>query len=243
MKYVFAAALVLVALVSVFHVEKVIPIPRAIGGVMNATIAKRMPFGIQTAYAESCISGLESDQDRVRYAVADATVRLGEFDRRIANLQAARDQSVTRIKDMVDRREEVSQDVVGKELTRHDELQWKLTQTMETRERLSATVDSLESAEGNVSERVTELTDRLDIVQLDHEHNNARTLAAELTDSAYPGRRSQASHGAKVIEHMEHKERVREEVYRRYAPEPIGSLDHPADDPWDRARAIANGDC
>ena len=238
MKYVFAAVLVLLALVTVFHAEKLIPVPRAIGSVMNSAMAKHMPFGIQTAYAESCISGLEGDQDRVRYAVADATVRLGEFDRCIAGLQAARDQSVIRIKDMVDRQDEMREETVSKEVARHDELQWKLTQAMETRERLSATVDSLESAEGNVSERVTELTDRLDIVQLDHEHNNARELAAELTDSAYPGRRSQASHGAKVIEHMEHKERVREEVYRRYAPVIEGR--ESGIDPFERAREIVN---
>ena len=243
MKYVFATVLVLLALVTVFHAEKLIPVPRAIGRVMNSAMAKHMPFGIQTAYAESCISGMEGDQDRIRYAVADATVRLGEFDRRIAGLREARDQSVTRIKSMVERREEVSQDVVGKEVTRHDDLQWKLTQSQATRDRINATLASLESAEGNVSQNLDQLNDRLDIVQLDHEQNNAQELAAELADSAYPGRRSQASHGAKVIEHMEHKERVREEVHHRYAPEPIGFPQDAADDPWERAKAIADGDC
>ena len=240
MKYVFAAALVLVALVSVFHVEKVIPIPRAIGGVMNATIAKRMPFGIQTAYAESCVSGLEGQQDRIRYSVSDATVRLRSLDRRIAGLREARDQSVTRLKAMVKNQGAGSAEAVGKEVARHDDLQWKLTHAQESRNRLGTTLESLESAEGDVSQNLTELNDRLEIVQLDHENNNARELAAELADSAYPGKRSRASHGAKVIEHMEHKERVREEIHHRYGPTPGDDSQAPVPDPWGRAREITD---
>ena len=240
MKYVFASILVLVALVTVFHVEKVIPIPRAIGGVMNSTIAKRMPFGIQAAYAESCVSGLEGQQDRTRYAVSDATVRLRSLDRRIIGLCEARDQSVTRLKAMVTRQGDVSEEAVGKEVTRHDDLQWKLTHAQETRNRLGTTLESLESAEGDVSQNLTELNDRLDIVQLDHEHNNARELAAELAESTYPGKRSRASHGAKVIEHMEHKERVREEIHHRYGPTPGDDSQAPIPNPWERAREITD---
>jgi len=129
------------------------------------------------------------------------------------------------------------------EVARHDDLQWKLAHAQESRDRLGTTLESLESAEGNVSQNLTELNDRLDIVQLDHEHNNAQELAAELADTVYPGRRSQANPGAKAIEHMEHKERVREELHRRYAPEPIGARQDPPRDPWDRAKAIADGDC
>ena len=240
MKYVFASILVLVALVSVFHVEKVIPIPRAIGGVMNATIAKRMPFGIQTAYAESCVSGLEDRQDRIRYAVSDATVRLRDLDRRIAGLQGARDQSVTQLKAMVESQGEVSEKSVGMQVARHDDLQWKLTHAQEMRAQLGTTLESLESAEGNVGQNLTELNDRLEIVQLDHENNNARELAAELADSAYPGKRSRASHGAKVIEHMEHKERVREEIHHRYGPTPGDDSQAPIPNPWERAREITD---
>ena len=240
MKYVFASILVLVALVTVFHVEKVIPIPRAIGGVMNATIAKRMPFGIQTAYAESCVSGLEDRQDRIRYAVSDATVRLRDLDRRIAGLQGARDQSVTQLKAMVESQGEVSEKSVGMQVARHDDLQWKLTHAQEMRAQLGTTLESLESAEGNVGQNLTELNDRLEIVQLDYENNNARELAAALADSAYPGKRSRASHGAKVIEHMEHRERVREEIHRRYGPTPGAGSQAPTPNPWERAREITD---
>ena len=243
MKYAFAAVLVLVALVTVFHAEKLVPVPRAIGVVMNSAMAKHMPFGIQSAYAESCIAGLEGDQDRVRYAVADATVRLSEFDRRIVDLRQAGDQSLIRIKGMVERHAEVSAEAVEKEVARHDDLQWKLTHAQETRDRLGATLGSLESAEGDVSQKLTELNDRLDIVQLDHQHNNAQELTAELTGNAYSGRRSAASHGSRVIDHMEHKERVREEVDHRYSPEPVGSAQYHPKDPWKRAKAIADGDC
>ena len=240
MKYVFASILVLVALVSVFHVEKVIPIPRAIGGVMNATVAKRMPFGIQAAYAESCVSGLEERQDRIRYSVSDATVRLRSLDRRITGLRQARDQSVTRLKAMVESQGDVSEEAVGMQVTRHDNLQWQLTHAQEMRDRLGTTLESLELAEGDVSQNLTELNDRLGVVQLDHENNNARELAAELADSAYPGKRSRASHGAKVIEHMEHKERVREEIHHRYGPTPGDDSRAPVPDPWGRAREITD---
>jgi len=243
MKYVFAASLVLVALVTVFHAEKLIPVPRAIGSVMNSAVAKHMPFGIQTAYAESCISELGRDQDGIRYAVSDATVRLREMNRRIASLRAARDESAARIKALVECPHDASEEALGKEVARHDDLQWKLTHAQDTRDRLSTTVESLESAEGTVSRKLTELNDRLDIVHLDHEQNNARELAAELTDSTYPGKRNSASHCADVIEHMEHKERVREEIHRRFAPEPIGSPPALKVDPWERAKAIADGDC
>lgn len=243
MKYVFASILVLVALVTVFNVEMVIPVPRVIGGVMTSTVAKRMPFGIQTAYAESCISSLEGDQDRVRYAVSDATVRLGELDRRIAGLKDARDRSVSRLESMVHRRGDTSEEAVAKEVTRHDDLQWKLAQAQETRDRLGATLESLESTEGNVSQSLTALTDRLAIVQLDHQHNDAQKLAAELVEYSYPGKRSQASHGVKVIEHMEHKERVREEIHHRYGPTPVDDAQIDLPDPWERAREITNKDC
>ena len=243
MKYVFASILVLVALVTVFHVEKVIPIPRAIGGVMNSTIAKCMPFGIQAAYAESCVSGLEGQQDRTRYAVSDATVKLRELDRRIAGLREARDQSVTRLKAMVKNQGAGSEEAVGMEVARHDDLQWKLTHAQETRNRIGSTLESLESAEGRMSQNLTELNDRLDIVQLDHEHNNARELAAELVDSSYLGKRSRGTHGAKVIEHMEHKERVREEIHHRYGPTPGDDSQIQASDPWERAKEIADKDC
>jgi len=238
MKYVFASILVLLALVAVFNVEKVIPIPRAIGSVMNSAVAKHMPFGIQVAYAESCVSGLEGEQDRVRYAVSDTTVRLNECDRRVVSLREARDRSVTRLKAMVDSQGSVSQEALGKEVARHDELQWKLTHTKETRDRFGTTLESLESAEGDVSQKLTQFNDRLEIVLLDHEHNNARELAAELADSAYPGKRNQASHGAKVIEHMERKERIREELHRRYAP--IDEISELPADPIERAREIVN---
>ena len=238
MKYVFASILVLLALVVVFNVEKVIPIPRAIGSVMNSAAAKRMPFGIQVAYAESCVSGLEGEQDRVRYAVSDATVRLNELDHRVVSLREARDQSVTRLEFMLDSQGGVSEKAVAKEVTRHDNLQWRITNAQGTRDQLGTTLESLEAAEGSVSLKLTQLNDRLDIVQLDHENNNARELAAELADSTYPGRRSQASHGAKVIEHMEHKERVREETHRRYGPTSADSTQIPIQDPWERAREI-----
>ena len=207
---------------------------------MTSTVAKRMPFGIQTAYAESCISSLEGDQDRVRYAVSDATVRLGELDRRIAGLKDARDRSVSRLESMVHRRGDTSEEAVAKEVTRHDDLQWKLTHAQEMRAQLGTTLESLESAEGNVGQNLTELNDRLEIVQLDYENNNARELAAALADSAYPGKRSRASHGAKVIEHMEHRERVREEIHRRYGPTPGAGSQAPTPNPWERAREITD---
>ena len=243
MKHVFAAVLVLLALVTVFHAEKLVPIPRAMGSIMNSAVAKHMPFGIQTAYAESCISGLEGDQDRVRYAVSDAAVRLRALDARVATIGGERDRSTVRIKTMVEQADQVSEEAVAREVARHDDLQWKLTHARQTRERLGDTLASLESAEGNVTHKLTQLNDRLEIVQIDHENNSAQELAAELTDNAYPGKRTQADHCSKVIEHMEHKERVREELHRRYAPEPIGAFQQESADPWERARQIANGDC
>ena len=240
MKYVFAAVLVLLALVTVFHAEKIVPIPQAIGSLMNSAMAEHMPFVIQTAYAESCISGLESDQDRVRYAVSDAAVRLWELDARIAGIRGDRDLSVARIRAMVDHDGKVGEEVLAREVARHDDLQWKLTHAQETRDRLSATLEALDSAEGNVSQKLTEINDRLDIVQFDHEHNNARELAAELADSAYPSRRSPAPHCSTVIEYMERKERVREELHRRYAPDLSGDSYCVKTTPWERAREIVD---
>ena len=210
---------------------------------MNSAMAEHMPFVIQTAYAESCISGLESDQDRVRYAVSDAAVRLWELDARIAGIRGDRDLSVARIRAMVDHDGKVGEEVLAREVARHDDLQWKLTHAHEMRNRLSGTLASLESAEGNVAQKLTELDDRLAMVQLDHEHNSAQELAAALTNTEYPGTQNPAAHCSKVIEHMEHKERVREELHYRYSPQKSGLGGRDVLDPWARARQIVDEDC
>lgn len=241
MKYLFAAILVVTALVTVFNLEAVIPIPRALGSLMNTAVAKHMPFEVQEAYARSCVAGLESDQDRVRYAVSDTSVRVAALDSQIAELQTVVSGSADRIGEMVAEPNDVSQDAVAREVSRHDNLQWKLTHTKALRDRVAETLDSLESAEHQTSQGLEHMTRRLDVVRLDHECNDALSLAAEFAHSSYPGRRIPASHCNKVLDHMEHSERVREELHRRYAAIQGDDVASSVANPWERARQVAEG--
>lgn len=240
MKYLFATILVVVALVTVFNLEAVIPMPRALGALMNTTVAKHMPFKVKEEYARSCVAGLESEQDRVRYAVSDVSVRIATLNSQIAQLDTAVSSSANSIGEMVKKPDEISQEAVAREVARHEDLQWKLTHAMELRDRLAATLSSLETAEHQTARGLQHLTRRLDVVRLDHECNDARALASEFVDSTYPGRNGGASHCDKVLDHMEHTERVREELHRRYAPLQSDHADVSLTDPWDRARQISD---
>jgi chromosome segregation ATPase len=173
MKYVFAALLVVLALIFVFHIERIVPMPRALGTIMSSTLGPHIPFGVKAAYAESCIAGIEAKQERVQYAVSESAVRIQELDRQIESWSRQLHSSVARLRVLVNQSAEIASETIGREVQRHDDLQWKIAQAQALRKRLEDTVKSLEQAEGKASQKVVELRGRLEMVKLDHERNNA----------------------------------------------------------------------
>ena len=218
-KYIFAAFLVLLALIMVFHVEKLLPIPDTLGRVVSSWLAPVLPFSVKTAYADSCISGMEAKQGKIQYAVSESAIRLKEMDRQIESRREQLEKSVARLRVLLNSPD--AAESIGREVQRHDELQNQIAHAQTIRGRLEATINSLEKSEGEASQRVGELKHRLEIVKLDHQRNDAQELSAELAGANFPGRSSLVAHGVKTVEALEHQERVREEWYRRYgAAEP-----------------------
>lgn len=239
MKYVFAGVLVLLALVLVFHPEKAISVPRTIAAVITGSVANHMPFAVKAEYATSCMEGLKEERDGVRYQVADTAVNVRELEQRIADLHVQRATSLGRLQRLVGMGDAAPKEQLAREVSRFDQIEAKLAHSQNLHDQMAGTLESLAHAESKVTDRVGQMADRLEMVKLDHTHNNARELAAKLTDPNYPGSRSLGTHCAEVVGKMEHDERVREDLYRRYGPETTGE-DHsesPADT-WARAKAI-----
>jgi hypothetical protein len=238
-KYVFASVLVVLALILVFHPEKAISVPRTVARVITASMAKHMPFSVKSEYAASCLDGLREERDGVRYQVSDTAVNIKELEHRIADLQAQRCKALGRLRRLTALGGAAPSEQVAREVARFDQIEVKLAHSLSLHEQMAGTLQSLAHAEVQVTDKVGQMGDRLEMVKLDHMHNNARELAAKLTDPEYPGSRSLGTHCAEVVGRMEHDERVREDLYRRYGPET--SVDaQPASpaDTWARAKAI-----
>lgn len=243
MKYVFASVLVLLALVLVFHPEKAISVPRTVARVITGSMAKHMPFAVKTEYAAACIEGLREERDGVRYRVSDTAVNIRELEQRIGGLQTERGKALGRLQRLVAMGDSVPKEQLVREVARFDQVERKLAHAGNLHAQMDGTLRSLAHAEVQVSDKVGQISDRLEMVKLDHVHNNARELAAKLTDPDYPGYRSVGTHCAEVIGSMEHGERVREDMYYRYGPPADHAADEADTDPMERAKGIlrANG--
>ena len=236
MKYVFAGVLVLLALVLVFHPDKAISVPRTVAAVITGSMARHMPFDVQVAYAGQYVDGVKRDRDQVRHQVSDSAVRLKDLHRRIAGLQESRATALQRLERMLAAGDRVSEGQVAREVARFNQLEAQLAATQELAERMSRTLSALELAESRVTESVGQVHGRLEMVKLDHAHNNARELAAKLTDPDYPGYRSRGMRCAEILGRMEHEERVREDLYLRFGPGE--TLLAPESAPIEQAREI-----
>ena len=237
MKYVFAGILVLLALIVVFHPEKAISVPRTVAAVITGSVAKHLPYDVKVEYANQCVEGLKGDRDEVRYRVADTAVNLNDLQRRIADLQEKRAKGLRRLQCLVAAGDRIPKDQVAREVNRFIQIEAQLAANQGLLDRMSVTLKSLEHAEVQVTEKVGQVHDRLEMVKLDHMHNNARELAAKLTDPDYPGYRSLGTHCAEVIGGMEHDEKVREDLYLRFGPVDEASLE-PEADPVEQAKQI-----
>ncbi|VGO13692.1 hypothetical protein PDESU_02249 [Pontiella desulfatans] len=242
MKYIIATALVVLALVTVFDAHKLIPIPRAVGSIVNGSLSKHLPFGAKVAYAESCMADLNRERDQVRYAVSDASVRLRILDGRIETLKRRQSECRTAIRDLVDMGESTAPDSLARTVERYDHLLAEIDRLHHLRNRLADTASSLELAETQVSADLRELDNRLKIVAIDHEHNDARELASQLAGtSSYPDQFNRARQCADLLDTLEHRERIREDLHSRYGYESIDLMQRP--NPAERAREILAGDC
>ena len=241
MKFLFATALVVVALVTVFDAHKLVPIPRALGSVVSGSLSKHLPFGAKVAYVDSCMEDLNRERDRVRYAVSDTSVRLRDLDRRIEGLRQQQTECRATIRDLVEQGQGADTVTLTRAVERHDHVLAEIDRYTALRNRLADTASSLELAETRVSTGIRELDDRLEMVALDHEHNNARKLASQLADASYPGRFNRAKQCSELLDKLEHTERVREDLHDRYGHESFDGLQTP--NPAERAQEILGEDC
>lgn len=244
MKYVLAFTLTMAALVMVFGIQKLIPVPSAFGRLVSSGIGENMPFGVQTAYAKSCIAELESDHGHVQFAVADAAVKLDELDAQIQSLKLERDHSTARIRTLLAQKHgEASEAQLERELSRHDRLEWKIAKAEEARAPLQDTLALLEGAESDISKEVWMINDRLTMLEMDHAFNDARELASDLQGDSSTRTNSGASHCNDVLKKLETRERIREELQERFGADANELGIEPKVDPWTRAREIVRRNC
>jgi len=234
MKYAFATILVILALVCVFHPESAKAMPRAVSGLLTRVFTEYMPFGAKAEYAEACVEQLRESRSKIRHEVCRTAVGIRELDSDIATLHHRRVATLQRIQALMNAPDKATDVNLARVVSLYDRLDELLAQKQQLRARVATTLASLEGAESEVGVKVDSMADRLELVKLDHAHNNARELAADLTDPDYPGRSSTGAHCAEVIEHLERDERVREDMHDRYGPEPDALLV----DPRSRAEAI-----
>lgn len=220
MKYLFASGLVFAALVMVFHVERVIPIPRTACLWAMGRVRHWLPFEAKTAYAESCLAQSRQEQFRVRYAISDAAVRLAALDAGLASVQDERLARLQRIDYLVQNGMTNSPELsVQVQAFQHARLRYD--RLAEQRASLSASMQALESAESKADANINQLSHRLVLVKNEHQRHNALAMASD-GSSGYgiQGPAVYVRQGESAVSAMEFDERVRDDYYLRYEVQP-----------------------
>ena len=217
MKYVFAAVLVIAALVMVFHAEKFIPIPRAAYDWAVEHGGRMLPFSAKVAYASSCVEESRQARNDVRYQVAEVAVRTEDLKKEALRLDQERRVRLLRLRQLMEHPGEASQEDLDRQVRafRRADDQFARVSNLQTQHVLA--VKALMCAEAKATDRINEMDDRLKLVQVDHLRHDALDMASADPDS-YSARGPAATirQGNKVIAKLEFDERVREDLGHRF---------------------------
>lgn len=236
MKYLLAGLLVVAALVLVFHADRIIPIPDALGAWAIDHGGRHLPFSIKLAYASACLDRAVAERDNLRLRLSEAAVRTEDLYRDMARLDAARRQHVAAVQFLStqDCPQQQADLVLQTAAFRSVQDRFAATGTLHTQH--VAAVAALVQAEALVNRRIAQLEDRLRLIDLDHARHDALDLASGLASAGCGSPARPVEHAERTVTRLEFDERVREDLLARFGP--ITSDPWLATDPAEDAACI-----
>jgi hypothetical protein len=240
MKYVFAAALVIAALVMVFHADKVIPIPRTIYHWAVETGGRYLPFSAKVAYATACLDESREARNQVRYSISETAVRTEDLRKEAVRLDQERRACLAKLRYLTEHPERVSEDDLSRQVRAFRRANDQFTRVCCLQTQHVAAVTSLMHAEAETTDKLNEMEDRLKLVQVDHLRHDALDMASADPDGyCTRGPAATIRHGSKVLTRLEFDERVREDLGHRFpAAEEDDGLNFSEVAPADDARIL-----
>ena len=217
MKYVFAAVLVIAALVMVFHADKVIPIPRTAYHWAMESGGKMLPFSAKVAYASACLDESCQARSDVRYKISETAVRTEDLKKEAVHLDQERRARLARLRHLTEHPDGVSQEELDRQVRAFRRANDQFARVSNLQTQHVSAVKSLMCAEAKATDRIDEMDDRLKLVQVEHLRHDALDLASADPDG-YGSRGPAAAirQGNKVVTRLEFDERVREDLNHRF---------------------------
>jgi len=216
-KYVFASVLVIVALVMVFHADKVIPIPRAAYHWAMENGGRMLPFSAKLAYASSCVEESRQARNDVRCKISEVAVRTEDLKKDAIRLDQERRARLVKLRHLTEQPGGASQEDMDRQVRafRRANDQFGRVSNLQT-QHVSA-VKSLMCAEAKATDRINEMDDRLTLVQVEHLRHDAIDMASADPDGySSQGPAAAIRQGNRVITKLEFDERVREDLSHRF---------------------------
>ena len=216
MKYVFASVLVIAALIMVFNIEKLIPIPKTVGNWVMDVGNQFMPFGAKTAYASACLDESRQEHQKVRVAVSETAVRMDDMQREMKDLDGKRRSRLREIARLTDSGC-TNSPVLESQMRAFKHSDDRFRQLSDLRTRHGSALTALESAEKKAAEGIVDMENRLELVKVEHlRHNALDMVSSDPNGFGAVGPTSRLKMGNRVISKLEFDERVREDLHQRY---------------------------
>ncbi len=217
MKYVFASALVIAALVLVFHADKVIPIPRAAYHWAVEQGDRMLPFSAKVAYASSCLDESRQARNEVRYKISETAVRTEDLRKEADRLDQERRARLFKLRYLTEHPDRVSQEELDRQVRAFRRVNDQFARVSNLKTQHVSAVRSMMCAEVKATDRLDEMNDRLKLVQVEHLRHDALDLASADPDG-YGSRGPAAAirQGNQVVTRLEFDERVREDLNHRF---------------------------
>jgi hypothetical protein len=216
-KYVFASVLVIVALVMVFHADKIIPIPRTAYHWAMENGGRMLPFSAKVAYASACMDESLQARNEVRYKISETAVRTEDLRKESARLDQERRVRLAKLRQLTEHPEGVSQEDLDRQVRAFRRAQDQFARVSNLQTQHVTAVKSLMCAEAKTTDKINEMDDRLKLVQIEHLRHDALDMASADPDG-YGSRGPAAAirQGNSVVTRLEFDERVREDLNHRF---------------------------
>ncbi len=212
MRFVLAGFLVLAALVMVFHVERLAPVPGAVARWTWRVCHRVLPFQARAAYAAECIAKAEKERDALRHDVSRTAVELDDVTTHLRDTRKAAEEALCRIQEISAGSDQEDRDRLASELAGFRRIEARLEELRRRQTQLADALAQMEDAEDALDTRISQLTHRLRAVEVE----NRRHGALELAMAREPGQTGCLRTATDTINRLEFDERVREDLHQRY---------------------------
>ena len=235
MRYVLAAGLVVAALIMVFHVERIIPVPGAVAR-WSWTVCRRvLPFQAKAAYAAECIGRAEKERNALRRDISQTAVQLDDVTSRIEETEEDARNRLRRVREALHSDGDDGRGLLSAEVAAFRRAEAHLAHLKKQDAHLSRALKDMEAAEGKLNGEIAELTCRLRATEVENRRHDALELAmaAHPEGSGLGQGGNPVRHAAETVGRLEFDERVREDLHQRYGqatdPCPARSADPSAE--------------